>query len=84
MENIDWTKGIKRANPDHGGELPVTLRGAIISAVNLDGTVDLDINGAIVPNQFRVYFDTLTPGDRVQVLAHLDGFLVLGPVATSP
>lgn len=82
--DVDWTKGVKRTKPEHGGESPVTLRTVKVDTVNADGTVDIDVNGVVVPGCHRVDQGALIAGQPVQVLAHLDGFLVLGPVAALP
>lgn len=65
-------------NPDTDGESPVRHRTGIVSAVNADGTIDLDLGGTVVPGVSVLDGVSVVAGDVVQVAAWAGDLLILG------
>jgi hypothetical protein len=82
---MDYTRLLNKILGERKGYGPgfLTLRTMTVSAVNSDGTVDLNIGGTTIPDVSQV--ESLTPlsvGDHVQVLTTRGQLLVVGYVST--
>ena len=75
---IDYTKLLKRLNPEPGGEDVLRLRVGVVTAVNSGGLVDVTISGVSVPD-VPVLAGVQAPiGAVVQILSLRGSLLVLG------
>lgn len=82
MDAVDFTKSLKTIVPEKDGEPNLTLRKVAIVSVNGDGTADVTMQGALVPNVPILAGATVSPGQNVQVLAARKTLLILGTGAT--
>lgn len=78
---IDYTKLLKKINPDRDGEPHLHLRTAVVSAVNANGTVDILMSGVTIPGVPRLAEAAVQVGATVQVLAARGSLLVIGRVS---
>lgn len=79
---LDYTKLLKKINPDSDGEDTLRLRVGVVSTVNSDGTVNVTISGVTIPNVPRLLDSSMATGAAVQVLSYRGSLLVLGRVST--
>lgn len=77
---IDYTKILKRIVPTRDGASPVYRRKATVTAVNMDGTVDIALSGVTVPSVPVLAGAQVAVSARVQVLVERGSLLVLGKV----
>jgi hypothetical protein len=77
---IDYTKLRKKLNPEPqiGGDPGIRLRTGTVSAIGSDGTVDLLMGGATVPDVPVLSGAAFLVGTIVQVLSYRGSLLVLG------
>lgn len=73
---MDYERTLQRLLPKADGESPVRHRTGVISAVNGDGTVDVDLGGEVIGG--CSILGSTTVGAVVQVLAWAGDLLVLG------
>lgn len=80
---IDYTKLLDKIDPQPGGEDTLRLRTGIVDAINVDGTLDVEISKVVVPNVPRMDNLVVAVGQSVQVLSYRGALLVMGRSATS-
>lgn len=78
---IDYSKLLRKLNPEPGGEDILRLRTGVVDAVNANGTLDVGISGLVVPGVPRLSNITAAVGDIVQVISFRGALLVIGAVA---
>ena len=76
---LDYTKIKKKLVPTPDGQDVLRLRTAVISSVNANGTANLTLNGASVPNVPALGSAALWAGSTVQVLGYRGSLLIVGP-----
>lgn len=77
---IDYTKLRRKLapEPEIDGDPGVRLRTGTVSAVNLDGTVNLNLNGVVIPNVPVISGVTVMASQVVQVISFRGSLIVLG------
>ena len=79
---IDYTKLRKKLIPEPDGEPPVVMRTGTIDAVNVDGTVDVEMSsGVILPDIPRLASAEVSVGLVVNIISFRGSLLVIGPSA---
>lgn len=80
---IDYTKLLKKINPDRDGEPHLHLRTAVVDAVNADGTLDIVMSGIVIPGVPKLATAYAPDGATVQVISARGTLLVIGAAGTS-
>lgn len=75
---IDLTQIKKKILPPQDGQDELKLRTGTVSAVNVDGTVNLTLNGVTVPSVPVISGVTVSASQVVQVLTYRGSLMVLG------
>jgi len=79
---IDYYKLRKKLIPEPDGEPPVVMRTGTIDAVNVDGTVDVEMSsGIILPDIPRLASAEVSAGLVVNIISFRGSLLVIGPSA---
>lgn len=78
---MDYSKLYEKMAPTPDGESPVRHRTGTVSAVNANGTVDLDLGTVVVPDVSVLRGAYVELGETVQVVVWAGDLLVLGAVA---
>jgi hypothetical protein len=78
------TKLKKKLIPPPDGQDVAKLRTATVAAVNVNGTLNIVLNGATITNVPRLAGAFAVSGSVVQVLSYRGSLLVLGAVAPGP
>lgn len=82
---IDYTRLREKLIPEPDAEGPVSLRSAVVSVVNADGTLDVLLSNTLVQNVPRLASVTARVGDTVQMLVQRGDKLIIGFTArTAP
>lgn len=77
---IDMTKILERIVPSRDGSSPLYRRKATVTAVNMDGTVDILLSGVAIPAVPVLAGAQVAVSAKVQVLVERGALLVLGKV----
>jgi hypothetical protein len=78
---MDYTRTLNRLEPAPDGESALRHRSAVVTAINSDGTVDIDLSGVAVVGVSSLVFAGI--GEVVQVVAWKGDLLVIGLPRTS-
>lgn len=80
---LDYTKLVSKLLPQDqvSGDPGLQLRAGVVDALNLDGTVDVALSGAIVEDVPRLGEASIQVGAVVQILVYRGSMLILGQVA---
>lgn len=84
---MDYTKLVQKLLPQDqvSGDPGMTIRPAVVAAINSDGTLDLALSGdEIVEDVPRLGEASIQVGAVVQTLTSRGSMLVIGQVATGP
>lgn len=81
---LDLTRVLDKLLPQRDGEAVLTLRSAVVSAVNSDGTIDITLSGVLIPDVAVIGSNVLfTVGRVCRVLVARGTLLVLGEMGTA-
>jgi hypothetical protein len=75
---IDYVSLMNRLFPKPDGEAPVTLRTATVTAIDADGTADINLSGVTVANVPVLGGAVFIVGTVVQVLSTRGSLLIIG------
>lgn len=78
MSSTDYTKLLARLLPDAGGEDTVRMRVGVVTAVNVNGTLNILLSGVSVPGVSRLDNVIVGVGDVVQIASYRGALLALG------
>lgn len=81
---LDYTRLLERLNPAPGGEGVTRIRNGVVDAINLDGTLDVEVSGVVVPDVPRLESARPAEGDTVVMVTYLGQPLVIGVIASAP
>lgn len=80
MSSTDYTKLLARLLPDAGGEDTLRMRVGVVSAVNVNGTLDVIVSGQIAAGVAQLDSSVAGVGDVVQMITYRGQLLVIGTV----
>lgn len=75
---IDYLKILQKIAPDADGEDVTRLRNGVVTALNSNGTVDVELSNVTIPSVPRLDNARVSVGQRVRVLTTRGALLVLG------
>lgn len=84
---LDYTKLLKKINPQDDGQDVLRLRVGVVAAIASDGTVDVTINGVTVPDVPVLGGAYFAVASTVQILSYRGSLLIIGsagPAAAVP